>query len=297
MLELRPYIRRAWYDFMSPENSLHNRVIFDYEIMYVKEGSATVIIEGEKYDAVPGDLFFFCPRQTHSIIIEGDRPLCQPHVHFDLTYYPDQENVFVCLKSYDQLTKEEKKFFRPDIMHNYFPFMPSCIHLKDAAVIEQLLFDVIFTFNNPAEFHEINLQWRFLRLFWHLLQEMSLAKQEEAGTTKQAKGESTAFRIKMYIEANLHHNISLEQLSKVFFLDKSYLGRVFKKAYGTSPVSYHRTMRIEKSKEMLKYTNLHVVDISHHMGFGSVQDYIRTFRQVTGMSPSSFRKISTASTQ
>ena len=61
MLDLRPYIRRAWYDYMSPKNSLHNRVIFDYEIMYVKEGNATVIIEGKKYDAVPGDLFVFRP--------------------------------------------------------------------------------------------------------------------------------------------------------------------------------------------------------------------------------------------
>lgn len=295
MLDLRPYIRRAWYDYMSPQNNLHNRVIFDYEIMYVKEGCATVLLEGKKYDAMPGDLFFFRPKQPHSIIIEGNELLCQPHVHFDLMYYPDQQDVFVCLKPFDQLTKEEKKYFRPDILQSYFPFMPSCIRLKDTAVIEQLLFDVIFAFNNPVQFNEINLQWRFLRLFWQLLHEMSLAQQEETAFVQDTKGKNTAFRIKMYIENNLHQSISLEQLSKVFFLDKSYLGRVFKKAYGTSPVFYHRTMRIEKSKEMLIYTNLHIVDVSHHMGFGSVQDYIRTFQQITGMSPTDFRRKSKTS--
>lgn len=292
MLDLQPYIRRAWYDYMRPENSLHNRVIFDYEIMYVKEGSATVIIDGEKYEAVPGTLFFFRPKQPHSIIIEGDKPLCQPHIHFDLTYYPDKEDVYVCLKSYDQLTEEEKKLFRPDILQSYFPFVPSCVHLKDTAIIEQLLFDVIFAFNNPVQYNEINLQWRFLHLFWQLLQEVSMTKQEETIVSQKANGINTAFRIKAYLETNLQQNITLEQLSQMFFLDKSYLGRLFKKVYGTSPISYHRTLRIEKSKEMLIYTNLHIVEVARNMGFGSTQNYIRIFQQVTGMSPSDFRKMS-----
>ena len=200
--------------------------------------------------------------------------------------------MFVCLKSYEQLTKEEKKFFRPDIIQSYFPFMPSCIHLKDPVVIEQLLFDVIFAFNNPTQYYEINLQWRFLHLFWQLLQEVSLAQQEEAFVPQQAKGKNTAFQIKVYLETNLQQDITLEQLSKMFFLDKSYLGRVFKRAYGISPISYHRTMRIEKSKEMLIYTNLHIVDVARHMGFASVQNYIRIFQQVTGMSPLNFRRVS-----
>lgn len=297
MMDLRPYIRRAWYAYMSPNDNLHNRVIFDYEIMYVKEGTATVILDGKQYEAKPGDLFFFRPKQPHSIIVEGNGPLCQPHIHFDLMYYPDQQDVFICLKPYDQLTKEEKKYFRPDILQSYFPYIPSFIRLKDPAVIEQQLFDVIFAFSNPVQFNEINLQWRFLRLFWQLLHEMSLVQFDETDSDQGKKAKNTAFQIKMYIESNLHQNISLEQLSNAFYLDKSYLGRVFKKAYGISPVSYHRMIRIEKSKEMLTYTNLHIVDISHHMGFGNVQDYIRTFRTITGMTPSDFRRKFTESKQ
>ena len=125
---LCPYIRRAWYDIMRPVSDIPDRVIYDYELMYIKDGRAEIVIEGKKYIAQQGDLFFFRPKQYHSISILGNKPLTQPHIHFDLEYSPDREKVPVSLSNLDQMSEAEKQYFRRDISGYFYEDFPSLIH-------------------------------------------------------------------------------------------------------------------------------------------------------------------------
>ena len=54
---INPYIRRVWYHTMQPEEAIARRVIFDYELIYIKRGKATIVIEDIPYITQPGDLF------------------------------------------------------------------------------------------------------------------------------------------------------------------------------------------------------------------------------------------------
>ena len=80
------YIRRAW-DTKMPEGwYLPPRYIFDYELLYVKEGALQLTIENETYEGREGDLFFIPPGRVHHIkSIYGER-VRQPHVHFDFYF-------------------------------------------------------------------------------------------------------------------------------------------------------------------------------------------------------------------
>ena len=90
---LSPYIRRAWYNILMPSEVIGPRVIFDYELVLIKEGHADIVIEDMHYAASPGDMFIFRPRQPHCIYTAPDEQLIQPHIHFDLLAYPDREKV------------------------------------------------------------------------------------------------------------------------------------------------------------------------------------------------------------
>src|SRR5690349_10308368 len=92
---ISPYIRVAFPSSINAPWHLKERVIFDYEILLIKEAELLITIEDKSYHGMPGDIFLFKPRQRHSMrIIKGTR-FIQPHIHFDLFYHENRHDVKV----------------------------------------------------------------------------------------------------------------------------------------------------------------------------------------------------------
>lgn len=288
-IHLCPYIRLAWYDVMQPGSDIPKRMIFDYELMYIKEGRAEIIVEKDdkeqKYIGNPGDLFFFRPRQRHSIRILDNKPLTQPHIHFDLTYSEDREKVPVSLIDLPQMTPEEISYFREDVTKCYFEDFPSCIHPRFPEYFEQMFLDLIFAFRHPGEFQEVHLQLLFLQVWYMLLEDIQFStKPKEA-----RKMETDMYIINRYITRNLNRQISLEELCSLVHYNKCYLLQAFKKVYKVTPHQYHAYLRFEKARDMICYTSISIKGISESLGFSSLQDFSRFFHRISGISPSMLR--------
>ncbi len=279
---LSPYIRRAWYDVLQPGQVIRERVIFDYEFLYVKEGKALITIGDDLYTGEPGDLFIFRPRQRHSISMTFHVPLIQPHVHFDLTYSPDREEVPISFDNLDAIPAEKQGMFREDILDSFLSPFPQHLHLHSPMLIEQQLFDLIHAFENPGLYHEIRLSYFFLRLFDTVLSEATY-------TRSQRRTEDLPAQIKFFLEQNVSHAVTVEELIQLTHFSRSYIFRSFRESYRISPLRYHMLLRMERAKSMLRYTNLSVSEIAAVLGFDRLQDFSRVFKRVTGESPSQFR--------
>ena len=96
--------------------------------------------------------------------------------------------------------------------------------------------------------------------------------------------------IRLYLENNYMKSITLEGLSKQFFMEKTYLGHVFNRAMGTSPIKYLTAVRVRKIKELLRFTDNTLSDIASKVGFSSEQYLSRVFKSVEGISPREYRK-------
>lgn len=70
------------------------------------------------------------------------------------------------------------------------------------------------------------------------------------------KSGSVAGRIKEYIGRHYCEDITRSALSKVFFLNPDYLGRLFKMETGLSVSSYLQLVRIEEAKRLLSSTTV-----------------------------------------
>src|SRR5690606_37351175 len=64
---ISPYIRCAWDDTIEAPFEIEERVLYDYELLYMKEGEIKVSVEGKEYHGIPGDIFLFKPMEAHSI--------------------------------------------------------------------------------------------------------------------------------------------------------------------------------------------------------------------------------------
>lgn len=95
-----------------------------------------------------------------------------------------------------------------------------------------------------------------------------------------------------YMEAHITESISLEELSAHVNLSKFYFTRYFRKHMGLTPHQYFLNMRIQYAKRILVTTYDSVEKVAEICGFDNVSNFIRVFKQRTGMTPTAFRKIS-----
>lgn len=285
LLSINPYIRRAWYSILPPGFQIPERVIFDYEIVLIKDGRAQITVEDESYEAKCGDIFFFRPGQRHSFKVY-DQELVQPHVHFDLIYQNGlSENIPISKQNMEEMDEDQRRMIEKDITCHLFENFPCYIQLNNPTIVEQLLFDVIDAYDRPGPFPEIRLKWKFLHLLEYLLSEIALLTVKR---TPQKKEWAEEFRL--YLESNIDRTITLNELSEVFHIDRSYISRIFTTAYNTPPIRYHTMLRVERAKRMILYTNLSLTDIAEQTGFPCLQDFSRIFRRLEGVSPSKLRK-------
>lgn len=97
-------------------------------------------------------------------------------------------------------------------------------------------------------------------------------------------------KIVEYMENNFADDITLETLSRQFFVSKYEISRMFTRNVGISFVEYLTRIRIENSKKLLQETTLSITQISELTGFHSSSNFARVFKKLTGISPMSYRK-------
>lgn len=97
----------------------------------------------------------------------------------------------------------------------------------------------------------------------------------------------------MYLLTNYHEKINLTQLTEKFNINRTSLNEHFKKATGYTVMNYLLNLRIHLAMAMLKDTALQVTEIMYRVGFFNTSHFIRSFKKMTGMSPSEYREIHT----
>lgn len=94
-----------------------------------------------------------------------------------------------------------------------------------------------------------------------------------------------------YIDRHPTADLSLDALSRRFFISKPYMCHAFKAYTGATIHSYILGKRIAAAKQLLA-TGASVTDACHGAGFNDYANFIRTFRRVTGQTPGAFKKTS-----
>lgn len=89
---------------------------------------------------------------------------------------------------------------------------------------------------------------------------------------------------------NVAQEINLEQLATQYNVGYSYFRQMFKKYTGVSPGQYHLQLRIKRAKELLSSSNKSIKEISYELGFQTIYYFSNMFKKKEGMSPSAFRK-------
>ena len=96
-------------------------------------------------------------------------------------------------------------------------------------------------------------------------------------------------RAKDRMDAASHEDWPVRRLARVSGVSQAHFARSFKQAFGVPPHRYLLTRRIERAMALLRDTGLPITDIAFQTGWESLGTFGRTFRDITGESPSAIR--------
>ena len=92
------------------------------------------------------------------------------------------------------------------------------------------------------------------------------------------------------IHSDLKHPCRIEELCKIFGINKNKLQRIFRTYSGGSYHDCVTNARIERAQYYLAFTEIRLSEIAYRLGFSTEQHFYRFFRRETGISPHEFRK-------
>ena len=113
----------------------------------------------------------------------------------------------------------------------------------------------------------------------------------KALTAKQAKvGASNIQTVLNYIELYYMKGICLEDVANFVHLSPHYVSRLFKKEAKTTFINYVTERKIAHAKELLKNTDLSVVNIAMELSFQEHTYFSKVFKKYCGLTPTEYRK-------
>lgn len=92
------------------------------------------------------------------------------------------------------------------------------------------------------------------------------------------------------IEAHFDQELTLKNLSRLYFLHEKYLGRLFLRQTGRTFRRYLLETRLARAEELLKTTRKTSTEVAFACGFNSAAYFNRAFAAAYGAPPSQYRK-------
>lgn len=97
-------------------------------------------------------------------------------------------------------------------------------------------------------------------------------------------------RICDFIAENFREDIDSTDIAAAASVHPKYAMNVFKKSTGMTLNDYVNLMRLSYAQAMLMLDDINVLQVAMDSGFGSLSAFNKSFRKISGMSPSDFRR-------
>lgn len=94
-----------------------------------------------------------------------------------------------------------------------------------------------------------------------------------------------------YVEDYYMEDISLQKLSKMFFLTREHISRKFKKETGMTLSKYVTNLRVRQAKQWLLETAETIHSISLMLGYQDEKYFSKLFKKVVGLTPFEYRAL------
>ena len=237
----------------APEPFYHADRVTDFHVMiYVLEGAIFVTEDETDYEIGSGELFFLKSGIHHY----GKREI------------PRGTRWFYC---HFYLNSSDEGLTAP---------LPKKLSGLRGSGIEQK----ILSFNEYAASNDRDKEWFIDLKLAELLTSILLCND------RPAEKLSLSGRIVQYLRENISEPFSAAALEREFYLSYKRLAAVFRAETGQTMQQYHDSLKMSEAEKLLRSTLMTVGEVAASVGYSDPLYFSRRFRQLTGQSPTEFRR-------
>jgi AraC-like DNA-binding protein len=251
--------------------SLETHFHDDFELLYVKRGKSLIHLNGESYEMSRGSIAFIGRLDEHSVTVLS----------------ADYQRYFMVLDAgqLEPLLAEPKltSVFR----NRSASFIPVVNLALYAGELDWLFGKILEEFNRGEEYssHLISVCIEHILIYvYRSIPDVFNFVHKEIY--------KDVYKIQKYIESNYMHDVKITDIAAEYFISIHYLSRCFRAVTGRSPKQYLINTRIAHAKYLLVHTAMPVKDISFKCGFNDVNNFIRSFKEATALTPYKYRSAS-----
>lgn len=248
----------------------------EIEIIVIKKGCGIVTVDLKKQKVTIGDIIFIRSGQLHSIEQDGSNYMEYENILFKKELLISGE-YDLCAKNFIIPLIEgniPSATFFTSVLH-YYNDVANCINEIDILCSEQ------------QEGYQLLLKSILFRLIYIII---SHKETIEITSNIQTKSLEKLKYILKYVEEHYSEHITIEEMAKLTFYSKSHFMKFFKSHIGTGFIDYLNNYRLMMSEQMLKTSDLSVIEIAQLNGFDNISYFNRIFKKKYNLSPSKLRK-------
>ena len=257
-----------------PKSHFHSEL----EISCILTGSGEFYCNGVSYPFSPGDVFYHCGNDPHyfTYLNAGDMPSVLS-IRFDPSF------IWLPSESWS-----DSRFIQ--IFNHSSPLSRRipCSAAQTATICE-LLNDMYGECERMEPAYELIVRSKLLTVLACMVRYFN-AELNDIGLSNLSLRYGGSINSTMnYIRAHLDEPLSLDDLAKEAHMSRSYFCTVFKSLNSLSVWDYIISQRIDRAEYLLETTDDTIFEICAASGFSSLANFNRTFKRLTGKTPSEYR--------
>ncbi len=229
-----------------------------YEVLLLLGGDCEFCVEGNTYRLEAHDIIFTRPFELHKMACLSEKTYDRIILYIKSDYFKNNNcgeflDIFENrpLGTGNRISRDIANRALRDCMNRMYLYAEE----KAYDVLEKVIFEFLYLINDSREMAD----------------------------TFYVKDERVRKMI-MYINGNLAENLSLDMLSKEFFVAKNYMCRIFKKHTGYTINRYISNKRIMLAQELHR-NGQNLMQASLNAGFNSYANFYKAYVKQTGKSP------------
>lgn len=248
------------------------------EIIYIKEGSYTMLLDDVEYKLSVGDVILFRSNAIHHIITGSSAR----NSYYVLTLKPEVIRSLAAPST--------AGIYSLSFAVNHFD--AKCLWSKEelttaAPEIQAGLDMLIREFYNNENFSDIALKLAAGTILLGMMR--SGATVQDTSSETNAETIDSIYKAVVYINSHYADDISVGQLCLQAGMSYSYFSRSFKSITGKNFKEYLNTIRVNQAERLLVTTNQTISEISSACGYNDISYFIKVFREYNGMPPQTYR--------
>ena len=264
------------------------RVIYDFEIMYVIHGQCEVVEENRKYTIRKDDFHLMKPFVRHKRYIRPGNNCFYYNMHLDFVYIPENPRIDVeRLYAQPCFERTEKSPVIPELMERKI-LMPkefegfSCKHINDSNRLISCFAEIQHAFDRKKIADKFFLKSKVMELFQILFEDQPESP-KRLHSNKDIVSEFIGRMTKAF-----DRELEIGEFCREYGVSQGHFRKIFKEMTGKSPVDYQIDLRMEFAAEQLRGGDLSVKEISGMVGYSDPYYFSRLFKSRLGVSPTHY---------